>query len=119
MKKKSCISSVCPKMIRILRGRCEDLEGGPSGAAVNCLESEVAAEIHELMAAGLSVIQLLEDELHINWKMICQIPHDSLEERKICMEFLPHSLQIISKDQKVLFQVLWSKITLINVFLCN
>jgi hypothetical protein len=57
------------------------------------LESEVAGEFHELMAADLSVIlKLLEDELHINWNMICQIIHDCLEETKICMEFVPHSL---------------------------
>jgi hypothetical protein len=49
--------------------RCEDLEGDPGGAAVNCLESEVATEVHELMVADLSVIlQLLEDELHLNWR---------------------------------------------------
>jgi len=45
------------------------------------------------MAADLSVIlKLLEDELHIKWNMICQIVHDCLEERKICMEFIQHSL---------------------------
>ena len=61
--------------------------------AVNCLESEVAAEFHELMAADLSVIlKLLEDELHINWNMICQILHDCLEERKMCMESVSYSL---------------------------
>jgi hypothetical protein len=60
---------------------------------VNCLESEVATEFPELMAADLSVIlKLLEDELHINWNMICQILRDCWEERKICMEFVPHSL---------------------------
>jgi len=57
------------------------------------LESEVATEFHELMAADLSMIlKLLEDELHINWNVICQILYDCLEERKICMEFVPHSL---------------------------
>jgi len=57
------------------------------------MESEVAREFHELMAADLSVIlKLLEDELHINWNMICQILHDCLEETKICMVFVPHSL---------------------------
>jgi len=41
------------------------------------LEPEVAREFHELMAADLSVpLKLLEDELHINWNMICQILHD-------------------------------------------
>jgi hypothetical protein len=50
-----------------------------------------------------------------------------LEERKIYMEFVPHSLtdyqkehrvekSVISKDPKVLFQVLWIKITLITFF---
>jgi hypothetical protein len=86
-------------MIRRFRGRCGDLEGDPGGAAVNCLESEVATEVHELITADLSVIlQLLEDELHTSWKVICQILHDCVEQRKICMKFLPHSLQISSRS---------------------
>ena len=46
-------------------------------------------------------LKLLEDELHINWKMICQILHDYLEERKICMKFVPHSLTVEQKKHGV------------------
>jgi hypothetical protein len=57
------------------------------------LESEVAREVRELISADLSLmLKLLEDELHINWKMIYQILLVCLEERKICMELVPHSL---------------------------
>lgn len=89
-------------MIRRLRGRCEDLlRWSKEDAAFNCLESR--NKLQKFMNWRLQTFKwpqkLLEDDLHINWKVICQIVHDYLEERKICMK-LYHTASQMSKGSQ-------------------
>jgi hypothetical protein len=47
-------------------------------------------------------LNVMEDQLHINWKMFHQILHEDLEERNIWTKFLPHSLTHKQKEQRVM-----------------
>jgi hypothetical protein len=46
-------------------------------------------------------LQLMEDQLHINWEMICSILHKDLARKKICTKFVPHSLMDEQKEHRV------------------
>jgi hypothetical protein len=60
-------------------------------------------KVHELVVTDYEMtLKLLEGELHINWEMICQILRDQLEERKICMKFVPHRRRDEQKEHRIM-----------------
>jgi hypothetical protein len=46
-------------------------------------------------------IKLMEDELHIDWQMICQTVYKDLGKRKICANFVPYSVMDKQKEHRV------------------
>jgi len=46
-------------------------------------------------------LKVMEDQLHIEWKILYQILHEGLGKRNICTKFLSHSLTGEQKEQRV------------------
>ena len=47
--------------------------------------------------------KLMVDQLHINQKMIYQVLHEDLGEKKMCVKFIPHSLTNSRKEHEITY----------------
>jgi hypothetical protein len=46
-------------------------------------------------------LKVMEDQLHINWKIIYQIIHEGSGKRNISAKFLSHSITDEQKEQRI------------------
>lgn len=78
--------------LNILRGH-EDLEGNPrSWWPSTAWNPTTVAKVGELGAKDRLMTQnMMGDQLHINWEMICRIVYEDLWKRKMCTKFVTQS----------------------------
>jgi len=59
---------------------------------INCSKSR-NRDVYELVAIEHQItLKLINNQLHINCRMINHILHEDLRKRKICVKFCAHSL---------------------------
>jgi len=45
--------------------------------------------------------KLMGNQLHSDQKMTCQILHEDLGERKVCVKFIPHSVTNVRNEHEI------------------
>jgi transposase len=72
----------------------EDLQDDPrSGGPSTSRNADTIANVREMVTRDRRLtLRMMSNELNISKETILQILHEDLRKRKICAEFIPHSL---------------------------